>query len=96
MLPVLRANASHYPFGPADPANHIRKVVTVNTPHFGSELGDKKETISPKYAPVAAFIEDIKVRARGKLEGDTVYRSQVLMSANVKKGHRRLFNTGPK
>ncbi len=94
MLRGLRANASHYPSGPANPANHIRKVVTVNTPHFGSELGDKKEVISSKYAPVAAFIGDIESQSAREAKGDMVYRSQVLMSANVKKDIGAFFNTG--
>ena len=94
MLRGLRANAAHYPVGAANAANHIRKVVTVNTPHFGSELGDAKEKIAAKYAPVSAFIGDIEAQSAREANGDTVYSEQVLMSADVKKDAGSFYNKG--
>lgn len=37
------------PFGAANPANHIRRVVTVNTPHFGSVTTSDYASLPPEY-----------------------------------------------
>jgi hypothetical protein len=60
MLRGLRENPGFYPVdGLKNAANHINRVVTVNTPHFGSSLAvDNVEYIRAKYPGLALLIDD--------------------------------------
>jgi len=49
--------------GIENPANHINRVITVNTPHFGSALATKKENldnIKQEYPGLVTLINDIE------------------------------------
>lgn len=59
MLRGLRADGS-YQQGLENAANHINRVITVNTPHFGSSLAiDNANEIVEKYPGVTLIIEDL-------------------------------------
>lgn len=93
MLRGLRANPKHYPTGKSNAANHIRRVVTVNTPHFGSELADDYANIQKSKPAVAAFIKEIQDQRNREKKGNRYY-SRELLSANVKKDLVEFFKTG--
>jgi len=63
MLRGLRANPPDSKQGNENAANHINRVITVNTPHFGSALATKKEhldSIKQEYPGLATLINDIE------------------------------------
>lgn len=93
MLRGLRANAKHYPSGKANPANHIRRVITVNTPHFGSELADDYVNIKKSKPAVAAFIKEIQDQKNREKKGER-YADRTLLSADVKKDLVEFFKKG--
>lgn len=93
MLRGLRANSKHYPAGKANPANHIRRIVTVNTPHFGSELADDYSNIKKSKPAVAAFIKEIQDQRNREKKGE-YYGNRTLLSANVKKDLVEFFKKG--
>ena len=95
MLRGLRANSKLYPVGNKNAANHIRRVVTVNTPHFGSELADDYKTIQKSYPAVAAFIKE--VQDQKNMESKTkqsYYKNQTLLYAKVDKDLKKFFQEG--
>lgn len=66
MLRGLLANADAYPKGSANAANHIRKVVTVDTPHFGSELAvENSEDIKDDFPGLKLLIDDLDAQTKG-------------------------------
>lgn len=93
MLRGLRANSKRYPSGKGNPANHIRRVVTVNTPHFGSELADDYGNIQKSKPAVAAFVKEIQNQKKREKNGDR-YENRTLLSANVKKDLVEFFKKG--
>jgi len=64
MLRGLRGkDAGSFPQGIKNPANHINRVITVNTPHFGSALATRKEnldSIKQKHSGLFTLINDIE------------------------------------
>lgn len=95
MLRGLRANSKLYPTGSKNAANHIRRVVTVNTPHFGSELADDYKTIQKSYPAVAAFIKEIQEQKQAEdKEKKNYYKENLLLSANVSKDFKKFFKEG--
>ncbi|MDR0516458.1 MAG: putative lipase, partial [Fibromonadaceae bacterium] len=46
MLRGLRKDAENFPQGTANAANHINRVITVNTPHLGSALATPSDNLS--------------------------------------------------
>jgi len=64
MLRGLRGkDAGNFPQGTQNPANHINRVITVNTPHFGSALATQKENlegIKQEYPGLFILINDIE------------------------------------
>ncbi len=93
MLRGLRANSRRYPSGMANPANHIRRVVTVNTPHFGSELADDYANIKKSKPAVAEFIKEIQDQRDREKKGNR-YAGRTLLSAKVKKDLVEFFKKG--
>lgn len=93
MLRGLRANSRRYPSGMANPANHIRRVVTVNTPHFGSELADDYANIKKSKPAVAEFIKEIQDQRNREKKGNR-YAGRTLLSAKVKKDLVEFFKKG--
>lgn len=59
MLRGLSQDAAYFPVGSANPANHIRRIVTVNTPHFGTSLAASGSEIPSEYSGLAAIASDI-------------------------------------
>lgn len=60
MFRGLRADASEYPAGTANAANHVRKVITVDTPHFGSELATvDPNQISDEFSGLKKIVKDL-------------------------------------
>lgn len=52
--------------GPDEPANHIGKLVTVDTPHFGSELAVKNtEDIAKDFPGLKTIIDDLDAQENG-------------------------------
>ena len=64
MLRGLRADKATA--GPENPANHIGKLITVNTPHFGSELAstNSKQLVRTQYG-LKLLIDDLDSIAAG-------------------------------
>lgn len=77
----------------ANPANHIRRVVTVNTPHFGSELADDYANIKKSKPAVAEFIKEIQDQRDREKKGNR-YAGRTLLSAKVKKDLVEFFKKG--
>ncbi|MFA6836648.1 MAG: hypothetical protein WCR04_09650 [Fibrobacteraceae bacterium] len=94
MLRGLRSAPSRYPKGLSNAANHIRRLVSVNTPHFGSELGDDYKNIQNSKPAVAAFIREIGDQKNREKKGQKVYTARTLLSADVKKDLVKYFKEG--
>ena len=62
MLRGLREECSDCPVGSANAANHIRKLVTVNTPHLGTPVADSRSVLQtmPDYTAVLELLEDLE------------------------------------
>jgi hypothetical protein len=63
MLRGLRKEPYGLPAGNANAANHINRVITVNTPHFGSALAtdtNNLSSIEQEFPGVATIIRDIE------------------------------------
>ena len=62
MLRGLRTDCRNCPVGNSNAANHIRKLVTVNTPHLGTPIADTRSTLQsmPEYSSVLKLLEDIE------------------------------------
>lgn len=62
MLRGLQAACEECPVGPANAANHIRKLVTVNTPHLGTPVADTKSVLQtmPEYSAVLELLDDLE------------------------------------
>ena|GEM_PF-821680 len=58
MLRGLQGNAA-FPVGTLNAANHIHKIVTVNTPHFGSALASEPAEIENLYPGLSTLISDL-------------------------------------
>ena len=60
MFRGLNIDAGKYPTGTANAANHVRKVVTVDTPHFGSELATANpDNISNEFSGLKKIVKDL-------------------------------------
>ena len=60
MFRGLNTNAGNYPTGTANAANHIRKVITVDSPHFGSELAtENPDNIKNDYSGLKKIVKDL-------------------------------------
>ena len=65
MLRGLFSDAKN-PNGPQNAANHIGKVVTVNTPHFGSELAAKNtDDLEEEFSGLKPIIDDLDAQEKG-------------------------------
>ena len=62
MLRGLREECRDCPVGSANAANHIRKLVTVNTPHLGTPVADSRSVLQtmPDYTAVLELLEDLE------------------------------------
>lgn len=62
MLRGLQTNCPNCPIGTANAANHIRKLVTVNTPHLGTPLADTKNSLQtmPEYSAVLELLDNLE------------------------------------
>lgn len=62
MLRGLREDCTDCPIGSANAANHIRKLVTVNTPHFGTPVADSRIVLQtmPEYSAVLELLDDLE------------------------------------
>lgn len=53
-------NNANYPTGTNNAANHVRKVITVDTPHFGSELATANpDNISEELSGLKKIVKDL-------------------------------------
>ena len=61
MLRGLREECRDCPVGSANAANHIRKLVTVNTPHLGTPVADTKSVLQtmPEYSAVLELLDEL-------------------------------------
>ena len=60
MFRGLNTNAGNYPTGIANAANHIRKVITVDSPHFGSELATgNPDNIKSDFSGLKKIVKDL-------------------------------------
>ncbi len=66
MLRGLQTDCPNCPSGAANAANHIRKLVTVNTPHLGTPIADTKSALRemPEYSSVLELLEDLENQHR--------------------------------
>jgi len=62
MLRGLQTECKECPEGNANAANHIRKLVTVNTPHLGTPIADTRSTLQsmPEYSSVLTLLENLE------------------------------------
>lgn len=62
MLRGLREECRDCPVGSANAANHIRKLVTVNTPHLGTPVADSRSVLQtmPEYSAVLELLDDLE------------------------------------
>ena len=62
MLRGLRVDCPDCPVGAANAANHIRKLVTVNTPHLGTPIADTKSALRemPEYSSVLELLDNLE------------------------------------
>lgn len=62
MLRGMQANCKTCSTGSANAANHIRKLVTVNTPHLGTPIADTKSVLQtmPEYSAILELLENIE------------------------------------
>lgn len=66
MLRGLRENSGAFPIGTANVANHIGRIVTVNTPHSGSLLAvQDPEKIEDGYLGLKYILEDLNAAQSG-------------------------------
>jgi pimeloyl-ACP methyl ester carboxylesterase len=75
MLRVLRQDKGKFPEGNNNAANRINRVVTVNTPHFGSKLATADvRKIEEELPGIAAVIRDID---NGSVANHTLINAEV-------------------
>lgn len=68
MLRGLRADGGNLN-GPQNAANHIGKIITVDTPHFGSELAvTNTSDIESEFSGLKLVIDDLDAQEKGKPE----------------------------
>ena len=62
MLKGLQEDCRDCPVGSANAANHIRKLVTVNTPHLGTPVADSRSVLQtmPEYSAVLELLDDLE------------------------------------
>lgn len=62
MLRGLQVNCKNCPNGSSNAANHIRKLVTVNTPHLGTPVADTRSVLQtmPEYSAVLELLDDLE------------------------------------
>lgn len=62
MLRGLQTNCPNCPVGVANAANHIRKLVTVNTPHLGTPIADSKSDLQTmhEYSSVLELLDNLE------------------------------------
>lgn len=99
MLRGLNEHPENYPVGAANAANHIRKLVTVNTPHLGTPIADSREILEtmPEYSSIATLLGDIE--NQHELEEHAkktpiVNRDKVLFNADLDVPWERLTTEG--
>jgi len=68
-----------FPSGSANAANHIHKIVTVDTPHFGSPMAGSAANAVAKYPGLSTLISDLDNLA----QGDTSDRQLLKMHIDV-------------
>ncbi len=80
MLRGLQTDAASFPSGLANPANHIGKVVTVDTPHFGSELAiENTESIASEFPGLKMIIDDLDAQTKGEPNEHTLIEATLNM-----------------
>lgn len=91
MLRGLQTECSDCPVGSANAANHIRKLVTVNTPHLGTPIADTKSALQsmPEYSSVLELLEDLENQHR--LEEST-YESRRSKGKSEKEIYKPVIN----
>lgn len=66
MLRGLGDDAASFPNGDANPANHIGKLVTIDTPHLGAATAADNSTAIRDYLGLGMLIDDLEAYASGK------------------------------
>ncbi|MDR3000748.1 MAG: putative lipase, partial [Fibromonadaceae bacterium] len=68
MLRGLRENLSSFPQGYSNAANHINRIITVNTPHLGSALAAPTGSdVLKNYGGLALFIDNLESKQKHEL-----------------------------
>lgn len=81
MLRGLKVDAGSFPTGTANAANHIGKVITVDTPHFGSELAvANTNDLSKDYSGLKLIEDDLDAQAAGTPNEHTLVNATLDMA----------------
>lgn len=99
MLRGLNEHPENYPTGTANAANHIRKLVSVNTPHLGTPIADSREDLSamPEYSSIATLLDDIENQHELEKNAEkmpAINRDKVLFEADLDVPWERLIKEG--
>jgi len=77
MLRGLQMDKAVFPSGTANAANHINKIVTVDSPHFGTALAGSIADAETDYPGLGVLMQDLDDVAQGSLSDRTLVSAHV-------------------
>jgi hypothetical protein len=81
--------------GSENPANHIRKIVTVDTPHFGSMTAARKpQDVEKDFSGLATIIRDLDSDDTHTLVGFKVGKFLEMASVGIEEGSESAYKFG--
>lgn len=81
MLRGLRNDAGEFPTGTANAANHIGKLITVNTPHFGSEMATQEtKDVEDSQSGLKLILDDLDAQNKKEPNEHTLVDATINMS----------------